>query len=100
MKRECTRCRRPYTPDDLAEEESRGMEAERQEAGLEGVRFLCYRCPGCGTDDLFVDLLRLDGESPGDFERRREEMEAVVRQLHAGRARAVVVPVKKPEPSP
>jgi hypothetical protein len=93
MKRECTRCRRPFAPADLAREESKNMEADRKAAGLEGVRFVYYHCPGCGTDDIFVDILPLEGEAEDDFRRRRDEMEAVVRQLHAPRVEAVVVPV-------
>jgi hypothetical protein len=72
------------------------MEAERKAAGLEGVRFLYYRCRGCGTDDIFVDILPRDGEFVEDYERRRGEMEDVVRGLHAERVGAVVVPVRGP----
>jgi hypothetical protein len=96
MNRDCTRCRRRFTPDDLAHEESTDMEAERKAAGLEGVRFLYFRCPGCGTNDIFVDILPLAGESPADFLARRDEMEAVVRGLPHDRAEAVVVPVDSP----
>jgi len=92
MKRECTRCRRPFAPGDLAREESRNMEAERKAAGLEGVRFLYYRCPDCGMNDIFVDILPRPGESPEDFQVRRDEMEVVVRRLHGEQAEAVVVP--------
>lgn len=93
MKRTCTRCSRSFTPDDLAREESKGMEAERKARGLEGVRFLYYRCP-CGTNDIFVDILPRADELMEDFERRRAEMEAVVRKMHGGHAVAVVVPVQ------
>ena len=39
MKRDCTRCRRPFTAADLAREESRNMEAERNdlELGIPGL---------------------------------------------------------------
>jgi hypothetical protein len=97
MQRECTGCRRPFTPDDLARGESENMEAERRAAGLAGVRFLYFTCPGCGTADIFVDILPLDDELVEDFHRRREEMEAVVRRLHAecpqAPAEAVVLPL-------
>lgn len=92
MRRECTRCGRPFAPQDLAREESRNMEAERKAAGLEGVRFLYYRCP-CGMNDIFVDILPRDDEFAEDFEQRREALEAAVRQLHAEHAEAQVVPV-------
>jgi hypothetical protein len=97
MLRECTRCGRPFTPADLAREESKGMEAERKAAGLVGVRFVYYTCPDCGAADIFVDILSLDGEAPEAFRQRRAEMEAVVRSLHAdapaGAADAVVTEV-------
>jgi hypothetical protein len=70
------------------------MEAERKAAGLTGVRFLYYHCPGCETDDIFVDVLPLEGEAQTEYVNRRDAMEAVVRQLHdtSARAAAVVVP--------
>jgi hypothetical protein len=73
------------------------MEAERKVARLEGVRFLYYRCPACGTDDIFVDVLPRHGESPDDFRARRDEMEAVVRELPHDHVDAVVVSVRGPE---
>jgi hypothetical protein len=74
-------------------EESTCMEQERRAAGLTGVRFLYYHCPNCGMNDIFVDILPLPGETVEDFEKRREEMETVVRQLHADRVEAVVTPL-------
>jgi hypothetical protein len=89
--------RRPFAAGDLARDESKGMEAERRAAGLSGVRFLYYACPACGAADIFVDILPLDGESAEDFNRRRDEMEQVVRRLHAeGEAGAVVTGVLRP----
>jgi hypothetical protein len=95
MKRECKHCGRPFTPRDLARTESRNMEAERKAAGLEGVRFLYYRCP-CGTADIFVDVLPRPDELAEDFDRRRAEMETVVRGLHGDQVEVQVVPVKAP----
>ncbi|HVK10148.1 MAG TPA: hypothetical protein VM597_15375 [Gemmataceae bacterium] len=93
MDRECTRCRRPFVAADLCRDESKGMEAERKAAGLAGVRFLYYHCPGCDTDDIFVDVLPLEGETTDDYLRRRDALEATVRELHdtTGKAEAVVV---------
>jgi hypothetical protein len=96
MRRECTRCRRPFTPADLAREESRNMEAERKANGLTGVRFLYYHCPGCEVNDIFVDILPQAGESEADFQKRRDAMEEVVLQLHSEQTEAVVVPVRRP----
>jgi hypothetical protein len=97
MKRDCTRCGRPFTPSDLARDESREMEGERRAAGLEGVRFLYYSCPECGTNDIFVDILPRPGESPDDFRARQEEMEEVARGLPRAEAEVVVVPVERRE---
>ena len=93
MKRDCTRCGRPFTPGDLAREESREMGAKRRAAGLEGVRFLYYGCPQCGTNDIFVDVLPRAGEPPEDFEARRREMEEIAQGLPRDVAEVVVVPV-------
>ena len=95
MDRNCTRCHRPFTAADLCRSESKGMEAERKAAGLEGVRFLYYHCPACEMDDIFVDILPLEGESHDDYIKRRDAMDAAVWQLHNEpvRAEAVVVPV-------
>src|SRR5262245_8916313 len=90
MRRECTRCRHLFTPGDLVRSHSKGMEADRKAAGLSGIRFLYYSCPDCGIDDIFVDVLPLEGEQPEEFHRRREEMEAVVRRVRAGEANDMV----------
>jgi hypothetical protein len=101
MMRECTKCQLHFTAADLAREESKNMEAERKSAGLIGVRFVYYHCPGCGTNDIFVDILPRDGEAQDDFIKRRSEMDSVVRKLHAAGTEAVVVPVaKKIKPFP
>jgi len=95
VSRECTGCGRPFAAADLCREECDGMEADRLAAGLDGVRFRYYRCPGCGRDDIVVDVLPLDDEFYEDFEARRDAMEAAVRQLRGedARAGAVVVAV-------
>jgi hypothetical protein len=95
MMRECTGCGQPFTPPDLAREESRNMEAERKAAGLEGIRFLYYHCAGCGMNDIFVDILPLATESDDNFQKRRSDMERVVRQLHADRVETVVMPIPR-----
>jgi hypothetical protein len=69
------------------------MEAERKAAGLEGVRFLYYKCP-CGTADIFVDVVPQDDEFAEDFEARRSAMEAAVRRLHGDGPVARVVAVQ------
>jgi hypothetical protein len=96
MKRYCTRCDRPFEPHDLARGESRGMEAERKGAGLVGVRFLYYRCPACETEDIFIDVVPREGESPADYATRHAAMLAAARDMHAEKTDVVVVPVKPP----
>jgi hypothetical protein len=96
MPRDCTRCRRQYTLSDLSSEETENMEAQRREAGLEGVKFLYFRCPKCGMDDIFVAILPRETEFAQDYEARRDAMEKVVRGLHAEDVAAVVVPLKAP----
>src|SRR5438105_2632851 len=82
MKRTCSHCQRPFTPQDFVKEDSRGMEAERRALGLEGVRFLYYACPACSYADIFLDIFPLEGESPEAFRGRKAELEATVNQLH------------------
>jgi hypothetical protein len=99
MMRQCTRCGGGFVPGDLAREESRGMESERKEAGLLGVRFLYYRCHSCGTEDIFIDVLPREGESPDDYATRYAAMLTAARNLHTDKAEktdVVVVPVKPP----
>ncbi|QJW95874.1 hypothetical protein [Frigoriglobus tundricola] len=96
MQRDCTRCRRPFTLTDLSREETKNLEAQRKETGLEGVNFLYFHCPACGMDDIFVAILPLATEFAEDYEARREAMEKVVRGLHADGVEAVVVPLKAP----
>jgi hypothetical protein len=96
MHRDCTRCRRPFTPADLSREETSNLEAERKANGLEGVKFLYFHCPACGMDDIFVAILPLETEFAEDYEARRDAMEGVVRGLHADNVEAVVVPLQAP----
>ena len=90
MQRECSHCRRKFTPQDFVKEESKGMEAERRTLGLEGVRFLYYTCPECGFADIFLDIRHLPGESDDDFHSRRGELEATAREIHAEKVDVVV----------
>lgn len=50
--------------------------------GQSGKDFRYYTCSGCGNADIFVDVLPLAGESDEDFRRRRDDLEAAVKQLH------------------
>ena len=90
MLRECTRCHRPFTPQDLARRESKGMEAERKALGLQGVLFRYYTCPQCGQADIFLDIHPLQGETSEAFRQRRDELEATVHQLHSDQVDVVV----------
>ena len=83
MHRFCAHCYREFTRDDFVKEASRGMEAERRAYGLEGVRFLYYRCPDCHFADIFVDLHPLPGEGTEEFQQRRNALETAARKIHA-----------------
>ena len=96
MMRQCTRCNRAFVPADLAREESREMAADRKEAGLAGVRFLYYRCHDCGTEDIFIDIVPREGESPAEYADRHAAMLIAARGLHGQQTDVVVVPVKPP----
>jgi hypothetical protein len=91
MHRHCTHCRKEFTPQELARQESRGMEAERKAMGLQGVLFRYYTCAACGQADIFVDLKRLPGESEDAFLQRRGELETAVKQAHGEGVEAVLV---------
>jgi recombinational DNA repair protein (RecF pathway) len=88
--RECSHCHKQLTPQELAKEESKGMEAERKALGLRGIRFLFYNCSDCGYADIFVDVHPVTGETVERFRQRRRELESTVRQLHAERVEIVV----------
>jgi hypothetical protein len=83
MMRECRHCHRPFTPKDFVKEESKNMEADRKRLGLEGVRFLYYSCPDCKHDDIFLDVHHREGETPEEFQARRDALELAVRQTHS-----------------
>jgi len=51
---------------------------------------LYYTCSGCGYADIFVDVHAIEGEAPEQFQKRRRDLEAAVRQLHGDRVEAVV----------
>jgi DNA-directed RNA polymerase subunit RPC12/RpoP len=91
MNRQCSRCGRTFTRDDFVREESRNLEADRKAARLQGVHFFDYRCPACGNEDVFLDVVRLEGESAEGFEARKAELEATARRMRAEQLRVVVV---------
>jgi len=89
MYRDCARCRRAFIPADLVKEESKDMEGFRKVLSLEGVRFLYYSCPKCGENEVFVDIHPLPGEDQGGFDRRREDAETLVLELHGNKVDTV-----------
>ena len=90
MNRACRHCHRQLTAQDFVKEESKNMEADRKSLGLEGVRFLYYTCPDCKHDDIFLDIHHLEGESPEAFQKRREALEAAVRQTDAEKVEVTI----------
>ena len=81
MLRTCSHCGKEFTPQELSREDSKGLEAERKALGLEGVLFRYYTCSACAQADIFVDVLPLESESEKEFNQRREQLEATVKQL-------------------
>ena len=47
------------------------------------MHFFDYHCPACGNEDVFIDVVRLDGESTEQFEARKVELETTARQVRA-----------------
>lgn len=85
MMRECISCHAPFAPADLAKVVSKGIESERKALGVDGVLFRCYTCSHCRHENLFVDLIPLEGETREQFVHRRDELEAAIRLTpHAG----------------
>jgi hypothetical protein len=91
MTRECPSCHKALTPQELARQESREMEAQRKKMGLQGILFRYYRCSGCGYADIFVDIRRLDDESEHAFHQRCEELRTSVQELHGDHVAVVVM---------
>jgi hypothetical protein len=91
MLRKCTHCDKTFTPEELSREETKGMEAQRKAAGLEGLLFRYYTCAACGNADIFVDLHPLPGESDEAFVRRRQDLEATLKGLRGDGVEVVLV---------
>jgi hypothetical protein len=91
MLRQCSNCKKDFTPQELAREVSKGMEAERKALGLQGVLFRYYTCSACGTADIFVDVHPLEGESDEAFRLRRDELESAVRSVRGEGVDVVLV---------
>jgi ribosomal protein S27E len=96
MNRQCSRCGRIFTRSDFVREESRALEADRRAAQLQGVHFFDYRCPECRNEDVFLDVVRLEGESAAAYEARKAELEAKAREVRAEQLDVVVVERKVP----
>src|SRR5690242_20655181 len=90
MMRACSHCGKEFTPQELSREDSKGLEAERKALGLEGVLFRYYTCSACNYADIFVDVHPLEGESEEAFNRRREELEATIKQMEGEGVEIVV----------
>ena len=58
--------------------------------GVEGVLFRVYICPRCQTEDLFVDVCPLPGESGEAFQDRKRDLEYLVEQIPKGDADVVL----------
>ena len=76
MQRLCSNCGCRYGAQDLARQESKGMEKDRKALGLEGVLFRLYYCPQCAHADIFLDIHPLEGESADAYRIRKAELQA------------------------
>jgi hypothetical protein len=99
MIRECLYCRQRFTPSDLAKRVSRKIEAERKSSGLRGFLFRCYVCSRCGQENLFVEFHPLQGETTYDLNRRRDDLEATIKQSRQGGVLVTLVE-RRPEVVP
>jgi hypothetical protein len=90
MFRQCSHCGKPFTPQDLCKDVTKNLEAQRTASGIEGVLLRVYTCSDCARDDVFVDVCPLPGESREDYDRRKYELETLVRQLPTGDADVVL----------
>lgn len=90
MHRNCTNCHKPFSPQDLVRDTTKGMEADRKALGLDGVLFRYYLCSSCGQADIFVEVRRLENENDGAFRERRAALEVAVGQSHADQVEVVL----------
>jgi hypothetical protein len=82
MMRSCLHCHQPFTSADLSKHVSKEIEAERKSHGVHGILFRCYVCTACGQENLFVDIHSLEGETPAELRRRRDELATTIGQAH------------------
>ncbi len=81
MERTCSHCYRTLAEEHFVSRETAKLEAERRAAGLPGLRFSYYGCPGCGCATIFVDVLAQPGESTDQFLERADGLDAAVGAL-------------------
>jgi hypothetical protein len=81
MQRECKHCCHQLTVHDLEKSKTMSMEADRKKRSLKGFRFRCYKCPQCGYEDLFVDVLHIPGEDLAAFRGRTEQLEIAAQDV-------------------
>jgi hypothetical protein len=90
MFRQCSRCGKPFTPQELCKDITKNLEAKRLASGVEGVLLRVYTCAQCSRDDVFVDVCALPGESDAEYHHRKHELERLVQQLPTGDAAIVL----------
>ena len=57
------------------------MESASRAIALAGLRFLYYNCPQCGHDNMFIELVQLQGESCQEMRCRKRSLEHAVQDL-------------------
>jgi hypothetical protein len=89
--RVCISCQRRLGEDDFLADTSRRMEADRISLGLEGVSFRFYSCPHCGHDHVFLEAVRLPGETRWDFQNRIEALTRAAQEIEVAETTILVV---------
>ena len=89
--RTCINCQYRLGEADLLDVQSQRMEAERISVGLEGVYFRYYTCPRCSHDHVFLEVVRLRGESNHDFRGRKKALTRAAQETKAAQTTILVV---------
>jgi hypothetical protein len=96
----CVHCLRRLSNENLLVRESLGMEEARASLGLHGVRFRYYSCSRCGHDSVFLEIVRLPGDTHQDLRARKDAMNQAAREFRAPHTTVLVVEEPEEQPAP
>jgi hypothetical protein len=89
--RVCVSCQRRFGDEDLLEDTSKRMEADRVAIGLVGVCFQYYTCPRCSHDHVFLEVVPLPGETHRDLRGRVRALATAVQEVRVAETTILVV---------